>query len=127
MTLYEFIAIAACAIGGGLGGYAMINPAWASRLVRLVPAEGQVEGKSEFRPSYGGLFLGAHAFAAWTLITGQSGADLAAATLGAAWTGSAIGRTVSLFADKTMTKINVFNVAFELALGLALLSPLLFA
>jgi hypothetical protein len=47
-------ALIACAIGGGLGGYAMINPVWASKLVRLVPAEGKVEGKSEFRATYGG-------------------------------------------------------------------------
>lgn len=119
-------AMLACAIGGGLGGYAMINPAWASKLVRLVPADGKVEGRSEFRATYGGLFLAPHAFVAWALTTAQPGAGLAAAVLGAAWLGSGAGRLLSIGLDKTATPVNWFNVVFEALLGALLLAPLLF-
>jgi hypothetical protein len=119
------VALIACLIGGGLGGYALINPHWASKLVRLVPAEGRIEGKSEFRATYGGLFLAGHALAFWAILTAQSGAELAAAAVGAGWLGSGIGRIVSIALDKTGSGLNWFNVAFEAALGLMLLLPLL--
>ncbi len=115
----------ACVIGGGLGAYAMVNPRWASKLVRLAPTEGTVEGKSEFRATYGGLFLAPHAFVAWALISGRVGSDLAAAVMGTAWLGSGLGRLLSIALDKTATGLNWFNVAFELVLGIALLSPIL--
>ena len=114
----------ACAIGGGLGGYALINPTWASKLVRLDPIEGKVEGKSEFRATYGGLFLLGHVFAAWALGTVQPGGELAAAAIGSGWLGSGIGRLVSLALDKTATSLNWFNVIFEALLGMLLLTPL---
>jgi hypothetical protein len=123
----DILALIACLIGGGLGGYALVNPRWASKLVRLVPAEGKIEGRSEFRATYGGLFLLPHAFIAWALVTSQPGAALASAALGAAWIGSGIGRTISIALDKTGSGLNWFNVAFEALLGLALLSPLLFS
>ena len=121
----DILALIACVIGGGLGGYALINPRWASKLVRLVPAEGKVEGKSEFRATYGGLFLLPHAFAFWAVLAAQPGAEFAAATLAAAWLGSGLGRIVSIALDKTGSGLNWFNVAFEAGLGLMLLSPLL--
>jgi hypothetical protein len=123
----DIIALVACAIGGGLGGYALFSPRWASKLVRLVPAEGRIEGKSEFRATYGGLFLMPHAFALWAITTAQPGAEFAAAALGTAWLGSGVGRIVSIVLDKASSGLNWFNVAFEAALGLALLSPLLFS
>lgn len=121
----DIVALIACVIGGGLGAYAMVNPSWASKLVRLVAYEGKVEGKSEFRATYGGLFLLGHAFAFWALITSQSGAEFAAAAIGAGWLGSGIGRLLSIALDKTATALNWFNVAFEAVLGLALLAPFL--
>ena len=126
MDWTAIVALIACAIGGGLGAYAVVNPAWASKLVRLVPEHGKIEGQSEFRATYGGLFLGGHALAAWALLTGQDGAALAAAAVGAGWIGSGLGRTISLGMDRTATGLNFFNVAFELVLGLALAAPLLF-
>jgi hypothetical protein len=117
--------VIACLIGGGLGAYAMVNPKWASNLVRLVPAEGKVEGSSEFRATYGGLFFLPHAFLAWALISGRMGSDLAAAVMGIAWLGSGLGRLLSMALDKTATGLNWFNVGFEFVLALALLSPLL--
>lgn len=125
MTIYEWVAIMACVVGGGMGAYAMINPAWVSRLVRLAPMPDKVEGRSEFRGTLGGLFFASHAFAAWALASGMLGAEMAAATLGLAWLGSGAGRTISLFADDAMTRLNVFNVFFEIVLGVGLLLPLL--
>ncbi len=123
----EILALVACVIGGGLGGYALINPRWASKLVRLVPADGKIEGRSEFRATYGGLFFLPHAFAFWAVLSIQPGAEFGAGALGAAWLGSGIGRIVSIALDKTGSGLNWFNVAFEAVLGLALLSPLLFS
>lgn len=126
MNWTGWTALIACALGGGLGAYAMINPAWVAKLVRLAPSDGKAEGKSEFRATYGGLFLLAHAFAAWALVTAQAGAELASATLGAAWLGSGAGRLLSFVLDKTATPVNWFNVFFEALLGALLLSPFLF-
>jgi hypothetical protein len=118
-------AMVACMLGGALGLYAMVNPAWASRLVRLVPMEGKIEGKSEFRATYGGLFLLGHAFGLWAVATGQPGWHLATATLGAGWLGSGVGRLVSIAADRTATTLNWINVAIEAVMGLVLLLPFL--
>ncbi|HEX5006414.1 MAG TPA: DUF4345 family protein [Hyphomonadaceae bacterium] len=126
MQWTSVVALLACVIGGGLGGYALINPRWASKLVRLIPKEGRIEGKSEFRATYGGLFLGAHAFAFWVVLAAYPGAEFAAAGVGAAWLGSGLGRIVSIALDKTGSGLNWFNVAFEAVLGLMLLSPLFF-
>jgi hypothetical protein len=125
MDWTEIAALIACAFGGALGLYAMINPAWASRLVRLVPREGKVEGKSEFRSTYGGLFLFGHAFAGWAFLADQPGADLAAAAVGMGWFGSAVGRLMSFALDKTASPVNWFNVFLETLLGALLLSPFL--
>jgi hypothetical protein len=125
MDWTEIAALIACAFGGGIGLYAMINPRWASRLVRLVPKEGKVEGKSEFRSTYGGLFLLGHAFAAWALLTNQPGSELAAAAIGFTWLGSAIGRLISFVLDKTVSPVNWFNVALETLLGALLMLPFL--
>jgi hypothetical protein len=118
-------AIAACVCGGLLGLYAMINPRWASGLVKLVPREGNVEGKSEFRATYGGLFFVSHAFALWAAWTIQPGWHLAAGVLGAAWVGSAIGRLISFVLDRTMSALNWVNLAVEVVIGVILLLPFL--
>ncbi|MEZ5938086.1 MAG: DUF4345 family protein [Hyphomonadaceae bacterium] len=124
MPWTHYLAIAASLVGALIGGYAMMNPAWASRVVRLVPTPGQAEGRSEFRATFGGLFFAAHAFAGWALVSQVEAAPWAAATLGVGWLGSCFGRSWSLFADKTFTWLNLFNVAFDLVFGVALLGPL---
>ena len=126
MPWTHIAALIACIIGGGLGAYAMVNPAWASKLVRLVAQEGKIEGRSEFRATYGGLFFLGHAFVFWAVATAQPDAEMAAAAVGAGWAGSSIGRITSIALDKTGSGLNWFNVAFEAALGLTLLSSLLF-
>ncbi len=121
----ELAAVTAAAVAGGMGLYGMVNPDWMSKIVRLVPAPGQVEGRSEFRATYGGLFLFSHAFAAWALMTNQVGAELAAAVVGLSWLGAAAGRCISVVLDKAGTNLNVFNIGFELVFGCAFLAPLL--
>ncbi len=125
MTIFDILAVAACALAGGMGAYGLVNPGWIAGIVRLTPTEGLVEGRSEFRASFGGLFAASHGFAAWALITSQPGAAMAAAVLGAAWLGASFGRTISLFADGALTRLNIFNVGFEITLGIALLLPLI--
>ncbi len=126
MPVTHILAYVASAFGGGIGGFAMINPAWASQVVRLVPTPGQVEGKSEFRASFGGLFLLGHAFAAWALASGQPGGELAVAAIAAGWLGAACGRALSFAFDGAMTPLNLFNLGLEVACAMALASPLLF-
>jgi uncharacterized membrane protein YeaQ/YmgE (transglycosylase-associated protein family) len=125
MHYTDVVALIACVLGGGLGAYAMFNPSWASRLVRLVPAECKVEGQSEFRATYGGLFLLGHAFAGWALLADQPGSEMASAALAAGWVGSGIGRLISIVLDKAASPVNWFNVLFEALLGALLLTPAL--
>lgn len=126
MPWTHILALLACAVMGGMGLYAIFNPGWASKLVRVVAAPGQVEGKTEFRSTYGGLFFAAHAFAAWMLVSHPSGA-IATGVLGAGFLGSAVGRVISAIADKAGTKLTLFNIGFEAVLGACLLLPLLIA
>jgi Domain of unknown function (DUF4345) len=125
MGWIETIAIIACGLGAGMGGYAMISPSWASGIVRLVPNPAHVEGKSEFRATYGGLFLASHLLVAWAIWERPDGWPLAASVLGFGWMGAGVGRVISLFADRAVTGLNLFNVGFEAVMGLALLAPLL--
>lgn len=118
-------SMVACVFGAGLGLYAMINPGWASRLVRLAPMEGKVEGKSEFRATYGGLFLLGHAFGLWAVATGQPAWHMATAALGAGWLGSGVGRIVSIVADRAGSALNWINVVVELVVALVLLLPII--
>ena len=125
MNWTEIAALVAAGFGGFLGLYAMINPGWASRLVRLAPMEGKVEGRSEFRATYGGLFFFSHAFLVWAIFSHQPGADLASGVLGAAWLGTGIGRLVSIAMDRAATNLNWINTTVENVLGLILFLPLL--
>ncbi len=74
-------------------------------------------GVSEFRATYGGLFIGVGLA---TLILGSRDAAL---VLAAAWGGAFLARMVSLVVDKSRSKENVagllieFGVAALLALG----------
>lgn len=111
--------------GMGLGG--LFAPKWASALVRL--REDQPGGFAEFRGTYGGLFFGAHAVALALMLTSLETESLGATALGAVlacsamWIGTGVGRVLSIAADKTNTKFNQGSVAFEIALGLAILAP----
>ncbi|MEM8920042.1 MAG: DUF4345 family protein [Pseudomonadota bacterium] len=121
------LALVACAIGGGMGLYGVIDPAWVGRLVHLSPTEGRKEGVSEFRATYGGLFFMGHAFAALSLGGAFIGASAAAAAIGAGWIGASIGRCISMIADGAATKTNAGGAVFEFLMGVALGAPLILA
>ena len=68
-------------------------------------------GVSEFRATYGGLFIGAGVA---VLVIGSSDAAL---VHGAAWLGAFAARVVSLVIDRNPSKENLAGCAIELAVG----------
>lgn len=93
----------------GLGLTGLLSPGSAAKIVGL-KAE-TTSGRSEFRASFGGLWI---ALGAVPLITME---PLAFAFLGMVWLGTAVGRLVSFVLDKTVDRQNLFNVGFEIAAG----------
>jgi hypothetical protein len=118
--------------GAGMGAYGLINPHWAAKLVRL--QEAAPGGAAEFRATYGGLFFLAH-LVGLAFVWVQHRADNAAISamavgaitiLAALWGGSALGRLVSIWRDKTGTPFNWASVGFETAFALMIAAPWLF-
>ncbi len=137
-----WLAMAALAIGAGMGLYALINPRWAAWLVRLRDDPARPGGAAEFRGTYGGLFFATHSVALFLLIASLYGPPAAAgsftglyfpAAIGAllvcasAWIGTAIGRALSIALDGTGGGFNAASIGFELTLGFLLLAPLIAA
>ena len=121
----EVFALIAILVGGGLSALALVSPDKASRIVRLIPEPAQREGRAELRANYGGLFGGLHVFALIALFASPQGA-WAAAAVGAGWLGLGAVRFAFMRADNAVTRYNVFGAAFELVMGFALFTPLLF-
>ena len=71
-------------------------------------------GLSEFRATYGGLFIGAGA-AVLTI-----GVREAALVLGFAWLGAFVARLLSAAVDRSVSRENVAGLAIELVVGLLL-------
>ena len=122
------LALSFCA---GLGARALIDPAWAARLVRLRPDD-QGGGFAQFRATYGGLFLASHAAALFFtmrwIIGGQQLLGVfaagAAAALAGAWGGAAIGRAYALYSDRTLiTPFNRLCLMVEGALAFGIAAP----
>ncbi len=93
----------------GLGMTGLIAPQVAQRIVGL-KAE-TVSGRSEFRASFGGLWI---ALGAVPLVLFE---PIAFAFLGLCWLGTAAGRTVSFVLDRTVDRQNLFNAGFEIVIG----------
>ena len=93
----------------GLGITVLVSPASAAKIVGL-KAE-TTSGRSEFRASFGGLWI---ALGAVPLLTME---PLAFAFVGMVWLGTAAGRLVSFVLDKTVDRQNLFNVGFEIVFG----------
>jgi len=70
---------------------------------------------SEFRATYGGLFMGAGVA---VLIIGSSDA---ARVLGAAWAGAFVARAISVIIDRSRSKENIAGLAIEAAVAALLL------
>jgi hypothetical protein len=115
-----------------MGAYALINPRWAARLVRLRDDPERLGGFAEFRATYGGLFLATHLVALHSLLTANLipnegpfvwPVNPATDVCAAMWVGTAVGRGLSMLADKTATRFNCISLAFELGLGLLIAAP----
>lgn len=89
---------------------------WPQRVSAVIGLQlpGQL-GVSEFRATYGGLFIGAGLA---TLILGSRDA---AVVLGAAWAGAFLARALSVIIDRSRSKENVAGLAVEAAVAALLL------
>jgi hypothetical protein len=72
-------------------------------------------GVSEFRATYGGLFIGAG------LAVLLLGSRDAAIVLGAAWGGAFVARTMSVVVDRSRSKENAAGLAIEAVIAALLL------
>jgi hypothetical protein len=126
------IAGIAALAGSVMGLLSLINPRWGQSVVRLAPDPRWKGGWAEFRASYGGALMFLHAAVLLTLVMSfQAGAGAVMGSSFAAacyWLGMAIGRILSIVADRekeTATSYNVAGVAFELVMAVALGLPFL--
>ena len=85
---------------------------WPKRVSRVIGLEllGPL-GVSEFRATYGGLFIGAGCA---VLVIGSADAAL---VLGAAWLGAFATRVASVAVDRNASKENIAGCAIELGVG----------
>lgn len=121
MSWFVVIAFAAAVLGFCLGVGGLISPKWRAGLTRLMPAK--PEGQAEFRATFGGFFLGAHA-ALMLGILFDKGVVGGSFVLAAAWGASAFGRLVAITLESgTRHKSNYYMVVVELALALCLILP----
>lgn len=133
MAFAWFVNALALAFGVWLGARALLDPRWASRLVRLTPDE-QGGGFAEFRATYGGLFFAAHGVALGLTLFYLNGGEFvigvcasgAAVVLSAAWGGTALGRLAAIWRDGADTPFNRLSTAIEAAVALAIGMPWLF-
>lgn len=131
LTLLAWVLnVIALAAGAGLGFRALIDPAWAQRLLRLRADETRPDGFAAFR-AHGGLFFAAHAAAlAMSVNWINAGAVAiglyasgAAVVLSAAWAGAAGGRVLAMLRDGARTRFNLVAACVELGMALAIGAP----
>jgi Domain of unknown function (DUF4345) len=91
----------------------LLKPQWAANIVSLEATS--VPGKSEFRATYGGLFI---PLGLVPLVTMD---PLAFLISGTCWLGAAAGRIVSIAADDANTSKNWGATAFEAVIAFLLL------
>lgn len=128
----ELVSLATLGFGALIGLRGLFDPEWAANVVRLQASTDPEKpgGYSEFRATYGGLFLMLHLSAlimTWKLPRVQTDI-LILAPLSAAWIGAGMGRTFSLLLDKEQNRssglIPVW-IPLEIFLGLAIFAPFL--
>lgn len=105
----QFPAILGASVSVLAGLLGLIWPQQVSKVIGL-ELPGRL-GVSEFRATYGGLFIGAGVA---VLAIGTADAAL---VLGAAWLGAFAGRVVSLVIDRNASKENLAGCAIELVVG----------
>ena len=109
----EILNMAGAAISAVLGCLGLFFPKRAAAFTGLTAVT--IPGRSEFRTTYGGLFL----FAGIApLILALPATYL---VLGLGWAGAAAGRIVSIFADNANSRKNWIAVAFEAVIAALLL------
>ena len=93
----------------------LLGLTWPQQVSRVIGLElpGRL-GVSEFRATYGGLFIGAG-----VAVLAIGSAD-AALVLGAAWLGAFAARVVSMVVDRNTSKENLAGCAIELVIGILL-------
>ncbi|MFZ4122678.1 MAG: hypothetical protein ACOYKM_13550 [Caulobacterales bacterium] len=138
MDVAGVIGAIGCSIGAAMGLRALFDPRWAGWLVRLRDDPNRLGGAGEFRGTYGGLFFFTHALGLATIVNGPLDLPIAVdgflsvagvgvlATCGLIWWGTAVGRLVSIFADRSGLGFNWASVGFEIVLGAMVLAPLIF-
>jgi hypothetical protein len=130
ITFAWIVSALALAVGVYLGARGLIDPRWASKLVRL-QADEQGGGFAEFRATYGGVFLGLHGlsllFVGYYLLTGHGVMGVVAtgavAALSAGWGGAAFGRLIAMWRDGADTKFNRLSAGVEIAMAAAIGLP----
>ena len=108
-TVVQFPAVLGASVSVIAGLLGLIWPQRVSTVIGL-QLPGPL-GISEFRATYGGLFVGAGAA---VLSIGTSDAAL---VLGAAWLGAFAARVLSLVIDRNASRENLAGCAIELAVG----------
>lgn len=124
MDLAIFLAVIACCIGGGLGGFALARPQDMLSMVGLRADPEKAHALSEVRATYGGLFLLSHGATAAALGYAPGVGATMALTLALAWTGAALGRGYSMMRENSDTPFNVRATIFEFLMGVTLALPL---
>ena len=102
MNAAGYVGATISVLGGLLG---LIWPRRVSAIIGL-DLPGKL-GLSEFRATYGGLFIGAGLA---VLLIGNSQGAL---VLGAAWGGAFVARAASLFIDKSRSRENLAGLVIE--------------
>ncbi len=97
-----------------MGCIGLFLPSRAALIVGLTPKTNA--GRSEFRASYGGLFV------ALGLVPLLSMEPIAFSVAGAAWLFTGIGRVVSIVVDQVSDRANWGGVGFELLFAALLLA-----
>lgn len=127
----EIISYLTLGFGALIGFISLINPGWGANVVRLQadPDPLKPGGYSEFRATYGGLFMMLHLMALLLTMNANTQGDiLVLAPIAAAWIGAGLGRTLSLILDREQNReaglIPVW-IPVEILMGLAVFAPFL--
>lgn len=128
----EIVSLVTLGFGALIGFISLINPAWGANVVRLQadPDPLKPGGFSEFRATYGGLFLMLHLMALLlTYHVPRIASDiLILAPIAAGWIGAGLGRTVSLLFDREENReagLIPIWIPLEILIGLAIFAPFL--
>lgn len=121
MTPYV-LAVLACCLAGGLGGYVLARPGEALATRGLAALDGTPGALGAAR-SFGAMLLVAHAGTAGLLGYYPSVGAAMAMALSLLWAGSALGRLVSGVLDGHNDPAAVQNLLLDVLMGLTLALP----